>query len=937
MLRQTCRTATVLVLCMSLVLPLPSAAQSDTSLALANVAKTYGPQIVRQMRQKSKYEMPTSQLPPEQRSAAVEETYKEYTKIRSQYASVTNSTSWVSLGASGGAAVVAAVAGPQAAVTIPILLTAAAIATVIDVGNAKLEEHGANAMRTYLRANEDRIVMELGMTFEQMRGNPQEAAERLENGAAVFQDLIERSGNDPAVWRQSQELITRTLMETDRAQWEVLGDVSDRVEQATKDVARLSKDLTDFKQQVDQRFEDLELAFEDMGVRVDLLEEAVVRVDARVSTLETNQAVIADFVLDSMSPAQKLTAIRDRGFLAERFACPDQAATCEAAKLKDDLIERFRREAELQQALSATSKAVGALNNVGKIASDLGIESPELQTAVSVGNAAMGAFANFADGNYLGAISSITGLFAKRKDPDAERFKILMGYLQEQFAIVNAKLDTVIRNQEALMERIDLLGQSMNAGFLSIDRQFANLAFEQARIDLGVRQLLWSPWTNCYAVYDGVLDTSAGPSLADPVTLLIRDEEALRETQLILGNAALDCWTTMQGALAVTRATERFGQFVSVDWAINVGLSQVGDIGRTACVNGPIEGEKSTAEWRSLMLCFREDVFNPALASLTTTVIEDDELDFAKAYLMLARPMTTTDDWFAGYDEAVQLNIRCPVRTGTYVRLADILCPVGSNDPSARAIELLKTPILADAVNDVADWVMVMSQLVDMRDQFEERWLTYADVLAKAEAGDLPARRPLGQWMIERSINVVDLAIASYAMTYGPVLAERLAADILIGGEAAKQALRVARDNPYAARNLAQIWLEQRYQITIEETGKRRPSRIAYSTALDLASTDGAGRFILLKGIFGRDTTFIEMDDGRIALRLSEGDETLDLPLPGVGAMIEGRLHWPSRYHELLATRDQLVDRFAGYTVLDGLEEDALIYMTSVMTEPTLE
>ena len=906
----------------------------DIPAALAEVAKTYGPQIVSQMRKRSGYEMPTSELPADVRSAALEDTYARYTELRSQYASARNSASWFSLGVSSGAAVAAAVVGPQAALTIPIMLTAAAISTVVDVGNEELEDRGAEVMRTYLRANEDRIVSELGLTFEQMRADPIAAADALKRGAEVFADLRERAGDDEAVWRQSQELITRTLVETDRAQWEKLGDVAAQAEKATEDVARLSRDLSEFRTEVDRRFGNLEAAFENMGEKVGLLEDAVVEVNARVTSLETNQAVIADFVLDSMSPAQKVAAIRDRGFLADRFTCPNGGTSCDAAKLKDAMIERFTREADLRDALTATGRAVGALNNVNQIAADLGIESPELQMAVRVSNAAMGAFQNFASGNYLGAVASVTGLFAKRKDPDAERHKILMGYLQDQFAIINRRLDAVLRNQQIILERIDALGRRMNEGFLSIDRQLSNLAFEQARIDLGVRRLLWAPWKPCYTVYAGVLDESGGPSLVDPVTLLLRNEEALREAQSTLGRQALECWSTMQSSLAAAAATERFGQFLSVDWAIDVGLSQAGDLNRAACQTAHEPDGTTSTEWRSLMKCFREDVFDPAFGRFLQTVTQDDNFEYANAYVMLARPMGTTDDWAEAYNIAAVRSITCPVRSGPDARLAALLCPADSMDPSSRALELMRTPILADAVNDVADWVMVMAQLVDMRDQVEERWLSYSDVLDRASEGALPVRRPLGQWMIERSIGVVDMAIATYAMTYGPILAEAVATDIEVGGDAADRAIAIARDNPYAARNLAQIWLERRYQAQFPESGMRRPARTAYQLATEMAATSGPGRFLLLEGLFGADETFVESIDGRIAVQLQVGEETLDLPLPGTGAMVEGRLHWPARYHELLATRDQLVDRLAGYTVLDRLSEEALVYMTFVMTEP---
>ena len=88
----------------------------------------------------------------------------------------------------------------------------------------------------------------------------------------------------------------------------------------------------------------------------------------------------------------------------------------------------------------------------------------------------------FATGNYLGAAVAITGMFAKKADPEAERFQVLMGYLKQQFQIINEKLDEILENQKKLMDAMVNLSKQLENYYEALDERLANIEFETKRI-----------------------------------------------------------------------------------------------------------------------------------------------------------------------------------------------------------------------------------------------------------------------------------------------------------------------------------------------------------------------------------------------------------------------------------------------------------------------
>ncbi|WP_139216085.1 hypothetical protein [Marinobacter sp. DSM 26671] len=897
---------------------------SDRDVGIARVAAKYGPHVIRQLRTSTDFSVPQSTLSADTRSAAVEQTYLKYVQMRTKYASAKNAGEWLSLGVGGSMALVATVAGPQATVTIPALLVGAAITTVIDIGNEDLESASQTQLRQLLKSKEEEILVDLGLSFEQLQANPERAQKAFSEGVEIFQDLRERAGGDEAVWKQSQDLIVQTLVNTDRAQWDLIEVNEENIGLVADFVVDLAVELEDFKVEVSERLDKLNAAYNNLSGKVADLEVAVVDLDERVVNLENNQAVISDFIFDEMPPSQKVRALRDRGFLANRFACEEGERTCEGSELRDSMIARFEKEADLQEMLSDAAAAAGALMTVGKIANDLGIASPELNDAVEIGNAAFGAFSGFMTGNYLGAISSITGVFSRPTDPDAERFKILMKYLQGQFEQINAKLDAVLENQEKIMNAVRQVSEQMREGFLRIERQLVNMEFEQRRISRGVRELIWTDWRNCYLVFDrSVRGIGALGAYVDPSTFYFANEDALFAIIKNSGDPARDCLVTMQADMGSLSATQRFGNFVDLQWVIDERLTA-----EMALPSGDAE------EWRGLLLRFQQDVFRPTRTYFDRYVQQKSGLGYADAFAMLSRPMATTDDWRRGVDFVVENPFHCDQRTGPNVRLKLLLCPHGGASADFKAARLLDSPVLADIVNDIADWVLVMAQLADVRDQQAGAWVRYEELLSSAEAGELGEGSSTGELMVEAAISVVDFAIASYAMVYGPDVASLLLEDFESGGEAANRALDLASANPFLGQNLMQLFLEKRYSIAFPEEGRLRPSKTAYRAAYKLASEEQPARFLLLKGLFGTDLKFAPGESGGPALALSSGDREVLLPLPAPGEMVSGRLSWPARYYELLATREQLADRLIGYKLLDEFDQEVQLYMTRLITRP---
>lgn len=878
----------------------------------------------------------------------VEKLFADYERLRNAYDTAGSAGQSLAVAAGLGVRFIPIPAGKVASAGLLALVTG---------GNEEIERVAGHRVRQLLKERKAAILEATGLTYEALRQRGPEAIRAaLTDNVALLQDVRDGNALDSESWNVAMELLVDAVVNSTERQIDLIETYADGTERLGAEVAALAVGLHGLETDLDARLQVAEAALPRIGDAVQAFQAAVVDLDDRLATVETNQAVVADFIFDSMPAARKAEALR-AGFMARRFECADGGDACEAAGLKAALIGRFEKKAELDALVGDVASVTGAVNDVYAVAANLGIDSPEMNDLVRYGNAAASAFTQFAAGNYLGALASATSVFGRRTDPDAERFAAMMNYLNREFSRIHEELDSINRelgsvnlklglvlenqavivgNQARLMDAMVALSEQMQSSFVAlseqtqsrfsaVDRSLGRLEFEQERLSTGIRSLIWDDWKACHAVYLWAMERNPDGTheFIDPDTLLLTSERHLQRIVSRAGETlVLPCLETMQGNFASFNALERFGNFIDLDWVVANRLA-------AAAPEFPVEPE----EWRTRLDAFKRNVFAPALAHAVRFVDGRDATSFADAFAALTRPVVSTDDWRATTAAADAVNFTCwSAAQAAHERLFPLLCDAGSVDPNANARRLLENPILADVVNDIADWVLVVAQFADLRDQRQSRWLSYRDLFNVARQGALDVRGSPGEDLIARSMAVLDVAIASYAMIYGPLGADRIVADVESGTMEAGS-ISALRQNPFLAANTIQLLLEGRYRARFGGDGRYRPTKSAYRAAYEMALSERSARFVLLEGLFGDDLAFEAGADGSPGVVLQVGDETTVLPVPTPAAFTEGRLLLPPRYYELLATRSRLVDRLYEYRILDGFEGPERAFLGVALTQ----
>lgn len=892
--------------------------------ALSDLAATLGPHVVRQWRRDNGIVVDTPETDLRTSRQIVEKLFADHQSLRDAYDTARNAGQAVAVAAGLGVRFIPVPTGKAASAGLAVLAT---------TGKDEIDRVAGLRVRQLLKERKSAFLEAAGLTYGALRqSGPEEIRATFADNAALLQEVRDRNELDSESWNVAMELLVDAVVNTTERQLDLIETYGDGAERLGADVAALAVNLHGLETAFDTRLRVAEAAMPRIADTMQAFGAAVADLDGRLANVETNQAVVADFIFDSMPAARKVQALQ-AGFMRERFACADGGETCDAAALKASLIDRFQKKAELDELVSDVATVTGAVNDVYAVAANLGIDSPELNDLVRFGNAAAGAFTQFAAGNVLGGLASATSIFGRRRDADAERFAAMMRYLDREFTRINLKLDEInakldqvlenqaiivenqaliVENQARLMDAVVELSQQMQFRFLRVDRFLGRLEFEQQRLSNAVRSLIWDDWKTCHAVYQQAMERSADGAYAfiDPDTLLLTSESHLQRIAERAGETlVLPCIQTMQGNFASLNALERFGNFIDLDWVVANRLD-------AAVPEFPVDPE----EWRTRLHVFRRNVFAPALARAVRFVDGRAETSFADAFAALTRPVASTDDWRATAAAADAGDFACwDPEQAEHERLFPLLCDAGVGDPDANARRLLEKPILADVVNDIADWVLVVAQFADLRDQRQASWSSYRDLFDAARQGALDGRSSAGEDLVARSIPVLDVAIASYAMIYGPMGADRIAADVESGTIDAGS-IAALRQNPFLAANTVQLLLEGRYRARFGGAGRARPTKAAYRAAYELALSERSGRFVLLEGLFGDDLTFRAGEDGAPRVVLQAGDESAEPHVPTPAAFTEGRLLLPPRYYELLASRARLVDRLYEYRMLDDFE-----------------
>lgn len=252
------------------------------------------------------------------------------------------------------------------------------------------------------------------------------------NLAPEFQELIEKSQQ-----KFLQESVNTTLKR-------IIDDVGNQqieINEVNSKINGLSQFTYEFAKESNKRFETLVNAQNELNNKVNSFYQEYQKDKKALDFMQ-------DFMYSKMNTKEKINALESGLF--------PSLSNEEKNTLKEKLAILEKREEVINAAQDFLNSASISL----KIANDLGLgNSPlvqDLSTAINYGQAAFGAVTSFMSGNYLGAISSITGLFGGgRPDIAEQRHKQIMerfDRIDKKLEIIDQKLDVLIEGQKTIIE-----------------------------------------------------------------------------------------------------------------------------------------------------------------------------------------------------------------------------------------------------------------------------------------------------------------------------------------------------------------------------------------------------------------------------------------------------------------------------------------------------
>lgn len=793
----------------------------------------------------------------------------------------------------------------------------------IDLAIDKDRQRSDRVVLEYLALIKDRLVSDSTLgSYDALRKDPALFRRLLSEGKYFSQDFKKRLDdmNDPILSDFVIDVLLQAGMGTDEAQWIAMREIETGREKLEAKLFDIVKD-----------FQTLKAYVNDSGGKVGSLKKDVLalqeitqEVNARLQSMDDDIGLIAaDFMLSRMSASKKVKALEE-GFMADRLTPEDRKLLIKEAKAQDRL-------ASLQIYQESIGHIATIAHNLSYL--DLDPEAREVLSAAQkvlavgqiVGNAAA-QIAVLGPWGALGALASLTGLFqvfSDIPDPDTKRFEITM----EHFGILDEKIDAVLENQKQIFDALIKISEYTIERFDAIDQRQFNMYFEQRRISSLVRFNHWKGWRSCNNVYEAALkrDSSGRNMYTQADTGLFVSFDAIAT---IAGEQTTDfreCYKEASAALGSIGAISWFGNFADAR-SLNDELRSVPD-------GTLLYREKENAErWRSDLQTYIEDIFDP---TIRLVLMWSEEKNIASDTLFSSQtwPRFTLDGARQALDAARNDPLRCFTKQAIYGGTHDYLCQRPDRTSREVALDAITTPLVADSLVDIADWILVISQMADIYDQDTRN---FPRDISRIDG------RNLGRPMIEKTVDLLNMGVATYNVVYGYPAIEAIKSAFRRGDATAHEAVEILNSNRYVAANFVISMLHERYKEHARlQGGSEKKIVDIYSAALK-ALVD-AGVDVPLRNLFGTDVFFIVEkrkraplspflgDPGRtrmgqpsIRMRFAEGIPDITIPLPMPTAFIERRVVYPPKYDEMVAKRDQIMSRLAFYRLTDGLDDAEL-------------
>ena len=851
-------------------------------------------------------DIPSSSLPLEEQHAKIEEALQRYETLRDDFAGVSKAGSAMEHGATGiGLGLSVWTKSP-----LP-LLVGGGFAIGLGVGNDKLERIGKHQATRMLAVIADDLIDAAGVAdFPSLVAQPHLLRDTVIASAPLLQDIKARAvaSGDPAFITMAADILQRTAHEIDVATLDSVARLDGKVAEMEASFGDFIQTLHDSNRQIGDRLDQHEALINDLGSNLQKLGEDVTAVHDQVQHLGRNQDLLVDFMFSDLLPEQKVAALRS-GLMDDRIRCPEDNGTeCNPEELRATLIDRYKTEATVKEHIARAGEILQGINDIQTITANLGIDIGDEGRAIfRLASGAANAYMSILSGNLLGAIASITSIFSNRPDPDAERFRIMMTYLEDQFGVINKKLNALLENQEKIFEAVVAVSEQLQRSHEILDGRLRQIAWEQRQISTNLKELIWAEWRSCYSVYRYALapnPAEAAAPLANPNTLGFESFADVRAVVDGRGDQIAQCLSTVQQSMDSISATNWFGSFLDARRAVEP--DSFVDPATLASDRVTDEVAKEAHDLRTIEQRHREDIVIPASNVADGWAKRNEVARSTLLHLQMSRIANVRQLRSVTDEIGNGARFGCASAHSNNWALRELIC-LPTENPDTTAEDLMGFAIDADILLEIVNWMEVLSQITDLYRPSPPGFAASLDELATFPGPSL------GEEITRKTVGMIGLAIAYYSRTYGGITALAIAEDILSG--AADDTHRtVLRNNPYLAENTALLLLHLKRDTWNLMAGQVRPTfESNYTQALLHARSESDTWSDPLYALFGRNHSFAIDDDGKVGFSIAMSGGDAFLPLPPPTRLVEGKFIFPPRYLALIERQDRLIDRYFDY------------------------
>ena len=259
------------------------------------------------------------------------------------------------------------------------------------------------------------------------------------------------------------------------------------------DLAKMRDNINSYQKNVQSHLDDVADKLSNLKSATDLAAQSLSELNTAVGANSSAIRTLSEVSYSGWTTAQKLQAVQGGLF-------PDLSPAQKSA-----LIKSLKAVQTQEKYVSDVQLAAQDLGNLAAIAKNVGLPADAVKGMQGAQIVATGV-AQFATGNYLGAVASLTSLAGlAAPDAAAERQAAMMQYLQQQFAVINQKLDKIIDLQVQTLKAVEALSEQQQRFREKVLGQLDRIEDTILRDEQLLQAIVFDKWSDCRTVINGTV------------------------------------------------------------------------------------------------------------------------------------------------------------------------------------------------------------------------------------------------------------------------------------------------------------------------------------------------------------------------------------------------------------------------------------------------